>query len=581
MQDAYRDSNRKRPSVPGWLRSPFGARSTLVITFVALLALVAGSLVVLQITDQMRREADDRLATASTSVAHVVQQTMTDASSDIRLARQNVVFEKALADIARGSCCRRTGWRSKSAITYLGERYQVDEICVIRASGLEAARWVGGQGVAAGRGPLARRAPGTTRPCCRRCELADDSFFQIRSVRLARLRPLGHRRRDADRAAERRDTPASSTSRSRSRGSRPSSRAWRFGGIELQHPARSRRAPPGPPASSQASAPRPNTATDADTAPFPLATAAGSASWRDAVGQMLSGGAGLDDLRATAADVPRQLPAGPGLRPHRRRRHPRPRSCTRTSIARSLNLGVTAGPLLLLMLVVDRLVRAADGLGEQRPRRPERSAREHERPARGDQQGQRGARPRVGDRQPVHRADGADRGRRLAVRRRRSPRSTSSSIRTTPSLHVSNQSQDRAVPQATLGDREAEVLSLHDLGRCPAVRRSSLYVTDDVVLAAQLPLPGLPRGDAARSPASRWSRCGETVGAVHLHWAQPRELPLPVRLAITRVSEHSALSIANRRLAPRAARPGEHRRADRPDEQPRLRRGRPAALAAR
>src|SRR5262249_54101200 len=48
------------------------------------------------------------------------------------------------------------------------------------------------------------------------------------------------------------------------------------------------------------------------------------------------------------------------------------------------------------------------------------------------------------------------------------------------SLHVSNQSQDRALPQATLGGRTADILSLHELGRCPAIRRSSLYVTDDV-----------------------------------------------------------------------------------------------------
>jgi diguanylate cyclase (GGDEF)-like protein len=41
---------------------------------------------------------------------------------------------------------------------------------------------------------------------------------------------------------------------------------------------------------------------------------------------------------------------------------------------------------------------------------------------------------------------------------------------------------------------------------------------------------------------------GETVGAVHLHWSTPRELSLPLRLAITRVAEHAALSIANRRL---------------------------------
>src|SRR5204863_5045066 len=41
---------------------------------------------------------------------------------------------------------------------------------------------------------------------------------------------------------------------------------------------------------------------------------------------------------------------------------------------------------------------------------------------------------------------------------------------------------------------------------------------------------------------------GETIGAIHLHWEKPRELALPLRLAITRVSEHAALSIANRRL---------------------------------
>jgi diguanylate cyclase (GGDEF)-like protein len=41
---------------------------------------------------------------------------------------------------------------------------------------------------------------------------------------------------------------------------------------------------------------------------------------------------------------------------------------------------------------------------------------------------------------------------------------------------------------------------------------------------------------------------GETVGAAHLHWPTPLELSLPLRLVITRVAEHAALSIANRRL---------------------------------
>ena len=92
MQDARRTTNGKRFHLPGWLKSPFGARSSLVITLVAVLALVAGSVVVLQITNQMRHEADDRLAAAAGKASVAVQQLMTDASADIRLARQNVVF---------------------------------------------------------------------------------------------------------------------------------------------------------------------------------------------------------------------------------------------------------------------------------------------------------------------------------------------------------------------------------------------------------------------------------------------------------------------------------------------------------
>ena len=114
-------------------------------------------------------------------------------------------------------------------------------------------------------------------------------------------------------------------------------------------------------------------------------------------------------------------------------------------------------------------------------------------------------------------------------------------------LHVSNQSQDRAVPQATLGARKGEVLSLHDLGRCPAVRRSSLYVTDDVAsrLAYRCPVYPVETGTLACVPLVA---LGETVGAAHLHWSKSRDLSLSTRLAITRVGEHSALSIANRRL---------------------------------
>src|SRR5206468_279087 len=98
-----------------------------------------------------------------------------------------------------------------------------------------------------------------------------------------------------------------------------------------------------------------------------------------------------------------------------------------------------------------------------------------------------------------------------------------------------------------LGTREETILSLHELARCPAIRRSSLYVTEDVAarLSFRCPVYPVETGTLVCVPLVAF---GETIGAIHLHWAGKRELPLSVRLAITRVSEHSALSIANRRL---------------------------------
>lgn len=114
-------------------------------------------------------------------------------------------------------------------------------------------------------------------------------------------------------------------------------------------------------------------------------------------------------------------------------------------------------------------------------------------------------------------------------------------------LHISNRSQDRAVPEASLGEHPAEVMSLHELGRCPALRRSALYITHDVTarLAFRCPVYPVESGTVACVPLIA---LGEPVGVAHLHWSAPRELPLSSRTAITRVTEHAALSIANRRL---------------------------------
>ena len=86
-------------------RSPFGARSSVVIALVAVLAVVAGVAVASQFTAQMRIEAEARLDAHTQAVADAIQGTMARASSDIRLARQNEVFQQALSDtsVVRGT----------------------------------------------------------------------------------------------------------------------------------------------------------------------------------------------------------------------------------------------------------------------------------------------------------------------------------------------------------------------------------------------------------------------------------------------------------------------------------------------
>ena len=541
MQNAFRDSNGNRRLVPGWLKSPFGARSSLVIALVAVLALVAGSLVVLQITNQMRHEADDRLAAAAGKASVAIEELMTDASADIRLARQNLVFGRALAD-SFGQLLPTDQAAVESAITYLGERYEVDEICLIRSSGLEAARWVGGSGVAA----IADLSP-DERPnnpaVIPTLQQADDSFFQsppyvspdsgrwVIGVATPIVLPTGvtagilHFEIPIARFAAMVEKEA-------------------FGGSSynilldsdgrlLAHPEL---------AAFRAAA---NTPIDPDTAPFPLATASGSASWRDAVGVMLSGKAG----QTTFED---------GGRTYRVSYVPVPDSDRIVAVVSPtselyadvdralLNLGASAGPLLLLMIVVigwfaRRMARANSGLTGLNDRLALTNVALEE--------------TSKASSELAHESAIVNQFTELTALTEDDIALSEATLATLDelvrpsdaSLHVSNQSQDRAVPQATLGERQGEVLSLHDLGRCPAIRRSSLYVTDDVSsrLAYHCPVYPVESGTLACVPLVA---LGETVGAVHLHWSRPRELSLTTRLAITRVSEHSALSIANRRL---------------------------------
>ena len=541
LHDDTADIAERRSIVGGWLLTPFGARAALVMAITGVLAVVAGILVVSQVTDQMRREADGRLERHATEVAQALQETMASASSDIRLARRNEIFEAALAHTS-GQLLAADRREVEAAITYLGERYHVDEICVIRSSGLETARWVGGKGVA----PVSDLSPDERQnnpAVLPTLPLPDDSFYQsqpyispdsdrwVIGIATPIILPTGvhagvlHFEIPIDRFA--------TEMAAMSFGGTGFSMLIDGDGRLLVHPqlAAFRSAE--------------NLSTDPNTGSLPLATGSGSPSWRDAVSKMLSGHAGsvsFDEAGRTyrasyqpVADSNRILavvsPVGELY----------------ADIDRALlNLAVTAGPLILLMILVTglfarRMSGANRGLASLNNRLASTNTRLEE--------------TSKASAELAHESAIVNQFTELTAL---TEDDVSLSVATLAALdellipedaalHVSNRSQDRAVPQATLGDREAEVLSLHELGRCPALRRSSLYVTDDVSarLSFRCPVYPVESGTLACIPLVA---LGETVGAAHLHWAKTRDLSLPTRLAITRVSEHAALSIANRRL---------------------------------
>jgi diguanylate cyclase (GGDEF)-like protein len=540
LQDLSPDPTRQR-SVAQSALAAFGARTTALIATIAVLAVVAGVAVVSQVTDQMRREADVRLDSQATDVARNLEQTMASASSDIRLARRNDIFQTALADTP-GQLLGADRQQVETAITYLGDRYDVDEICVIRATGLEAARWVGGKGVAlvADLSPDERQNNPAVVPTL---ELPDDAFYQTQPY----VSP------DSNRWVIGIATPiilASGQHAGLLHFEIPIQRfatemaASSFGGTSFNVLLdRSGRLLVHPELAAFRNAA--GVSTDPNTGPFPLATASGSASWRDAVGQMLSGQIGTVSFEEAGASY--RVSYRPVADSDRIVAVVTPVGELYADVDRALlNLAVTAGPLILLMVVVAgwfarRMSRANRGLASLNDRLARANIRLEET--------SRNSAELASESAIVNQFT------ELAALTEDDVSLSAATLATldellkpdSATLHVSNRSQDRAVPQATLGDQKAEVLSLHELGRCPALRRSSLYVTNDVSARLSFRCPVYPAegGTLACVPLVA---LGETVGAVHLHWAEPRELSLPLRLAITRVSEHAALSIANRRL---------------------------------
>ena len=495
-----------RSTIAKWIATPFGARAVGLMAIIAVLAVIAGVAVVSQVTDQMRREADVRLDGQATDVSRLLQETMTSASSDIRLARRNEIFEAALADTP-GQLLAADRKEVEAAITYLGDRYQVDEICVIRASGLEAARWVGGKGVA----PVAdlsldeRQNNPAVLPTL---PLADDSFYQSQPY----ISP------DSNRWVIGIATPIVLTTGEHAgvlHFEIPIARfatemaSATFGGtsfnILLDRAGRLLVHPQLAVFRDAAGIP-----TDPNTGPFPLATASGSPSWRAVVGQVVSGQVGsavFDDAGKTyrvsyrpVADSDRIVAVVS------------PVSELYADVDRALlNLAVTAGPLLLLMLLVTgwfarRMSGANRGLAGLNERLASANTRLEET-----------------SRNSAELASESAIVNQFTELTALTEDDVSLSVATlatldelsrphAAALHVSNRSQDRAVPQATLGDQQADVLSLHELGRCPAIRRSSLYVTDDVAARLSFHCPVYPGSRTERWRVSRWWRSGRRWG---------------------------------------------------------------------
>jgi signal transduction histidine kinase/CheY-like chemotaxis protein/HPt (histidine-containing phosphotransfer) domain-containing protein len=327
-------------------------RRVLIILGIAIIGLsgLVGALTVSRVSDQMIQDANDRLTRHAREQSTALQDLMAMASRDIRLARRNDIFERALGD-SSGQLLPRDRERVEAAITYLGERYEVDEICVIRASGLEAARWVSGRGLAA----VADLSP-DERPnnpaVLPTLALPDDAFFQSEPY----ISP------DSGRWVIGTATPivlAGGEHAGLLHFEIPIQRfvdqldRARYGGTAYNLLLdRSGHLLSGPQLASYRQAQ--GLPTDPSTAPFPAADESGSQSWRDAVKTMIAGGAG--SLQVEEGGVTYRASYQPISGSDRILAVVSPVDELYADVDRGrLNLIVTVGPLILIMLVLGAL----------------------------------------------------------------------------------------------------------------------------------------------------------------------------------------------------------------------------------
>jgi diguanylate cyclase (GGDEF)-like protein/PAS domain S-box-containing protein len=112
----------------------------LVSTVIAGLALLAGSILLGAVGDRTAREADGLFARHVDEQTGRIEGLYEQAQRDIRLARQNSILGEVLAKPLNRITVEDRG-RIDAALTYIGERYRVDETCLILANGTELGRW--------------------------------------------------------------------------------------------------------------------------------------------------------------------------------------------------------------------------------------------------------------------------------------------------------------------------------------------------------------------------------------------------------------------------------------------------------
>ncbi len=112
-------------------------------------SVAAGALAVVHFDSSARNAAVDRLRADVAGQAAAIGRLFDEADRDLRLARQNAVFD--VAGLASGvTVTDLDRAQMDEALVYLGTRYSVDEICLIAADGREIARWDAVAGAAAG-----------------------------------------------------------------------------------------------------------------------------------------------------------------------------------------------------------------------------------------------------------------------------------------------------------------------------------------------------------------------------------------------------------------------------------------------